>query len=58
LNGIDRFATFYAIDPKLFDFHLFRFSFRETTEEAERKTKIKIYSTGLFLRDKKGFNQL
>jgi hypothetical protein len=27
----------YAIDPELFDFHLFRFSFGETSEEAIRK---------------------
>jgi hypothetical protein len=58
LNRVDRFVTFNAIDPELFDFNLFRFSFGEATEEAERKKKIKIYTTGLFLRDKKGFNQL
>jgi hypothetical protein len=32
---------FYAIDPELFDFHLFRFSFGATTEEGIRKGKSK-----------------
>jgi len=32
---------FYAIDPELFDFHQFRFSFGETTEEAIKKRKSK-----------------
>jgi hypothetical protein len=29
------------MDPELFDFHPFRFSFGETTEEAKRKGKSK-----------------
>jgi hypothetical protein len=28
---------FYALETELFDFHLFRFSFGETMEEASRK---------------------
>jgi hypothetical protein len=36
---------FYAIDPELFDFHLFRFSFGETTEEVKRNRKSKSYRT-------------
>ena len=32
---------FYAIDPELFDFHLFRFSFGETTEEVTKNRKSK-----------------
>jgi hypothetical protein len=31
------FIPFYPIDPDFFDFHLFRFSYGETTEEATRK---------------------
>jgi hypothetical protein len=34
---------FFAMDPELFDFHLFRFSFGETTEEVIRKRKSKSY---------------
>jgi hypothetical protein len=37
---------FYAIDLELFDFHQYRFSFGETTEEAIRKRKSKDYCTG------------
>ncbi len=32
---------FYAIDPELFDFHFFRFSFGETTGEVIRNRKSK-----------------
>jgi hypothetical protein len=32
---------FYAIDVELFDFHIFRFSSGETTEEVARKRKSK-----------------
>jgi hypothetical protein len=38
----------YAFASELFDFHLFRFSFGETTEEAVRKRKSKSYCTGFF----------
>jgi hypothetical protein len=31
----------YAMDVELFDFHLFRFSSGETTEEVARKRKSK-----------------
>jgi len=34
--------------PELFDFHLFRFSFGETKEEATRKRKSKFVEEGLF----------
>jgi hypothetical protein len=37
----NHFNPFYAMDSELFDFHLFRFSFGETTEEATRKRKSK-----------------
>jgi len=37
------FNPFYAIDPELFDFHLFRFFFGETTEEVIRNRKSKSY---------------
>jgi hypothetical protein len=39
------FIPFYAMDPELFDFHLFRFSFGETSEEVIRKRKSKSYRT-------------
>ena len=35
------FNPFYALELELFDFHLFRFSFGETAEEATRKRKSK-----------------
>jgi hypothetical protein len=36
-----RIIPFYAKESELFDFHLFRFSFGETTEEATRIRKSK-----------------
>jgi hypothetical protein len=41
------FNPFYALELELFDFHLFRFSFGETTEEVTRKGKSKSYRTTL-----------
>jgi hypothetical protein len=40
---VSQFSPFYAIDPELFDFHLFRFSFGETPEEVIRNRKSKSY---------------
>jgi hypothetical protein len=36
---------FFALDLELFDFHLFRFSFGETSEEVARNRKSKSYRT-------------
>ena len=41
----NQFIPFYEIDPELFDFLLFRFSFGETTEEVTRNRKSKSYRT-------------
>jgi hypothetical protein len=42
LHEIERgLNPFYASELKLFDFHLFRFSLGETTEEVTRKGKSK-----------------
>ena len=35
------FNFYHALEPELFDFHLFRFSPGETTEEATGKRKSK-----------------
>ena len=35
------FNFYHALEPELFDFHLFRFSPGETTEEATSKRKSK-----------------
>ncbi len=39
------FIPFYALELELFDFHLFRFSFGEISEEVARKGKSKSYRT-------------
>ena len=35
------FDPFYALELQLFDFHIFRFSLGEATEEVTRKRKLK-----------------
>jgi hypothetical protein len=57
-KGKKRFNPFYAIDPEFFDFHFFRFSLGETTEEAIRKRKSKGYRTILISNAKNGFNRI
>jgi hypothetical protein len=50
----DPLNPFYAFDPELFDFQLFRFSFGETLEEAIRNRKSKFKEQSLFLTYKVG----
>jgi hypothetical protein len=47
---------FYALDPELFDFQLFRFSFGETLEEAIRNRKSKSYLAILLSNALNGLN--